>query len=111
MQLQCELLGKEWKVTLVYDLPPETNGRTLFPHREIELRDDFDINVTSHILLHELTHAYMFECGYQQLDSRDIPMSQEFFCEFMAIHGYDIVDTHKALMKLIKGIQKKRKVV
>lgn len=108
MELQCEIMGREWKVCLVYDMIPNANGRTVFPERCIEMRDDFDEGVTSHILLHELTHAFMYECGYQQIDSRSIPMSQEFFCEFMAIHGYELINVHKELMGLVKRIWKRK---
>lgn len=107
MELTGNIMGREWNINLVYNLPEEVNGRTCFPERFIEVREDFDTHVLEHILTHEVTHAFMFECGFQQLHERDIQMSQEFFCEFMAIHGKDVIEVVDSLMDLIKGVQNK----
>ena len=96
--MKFNILGKEWELIEVRD-DESVAMSTDFPQRviEVNLENILTDKEYRHFLLHELTHAYMAECGLWQntmgngkyYDSFD----SEWICEFVAIHSEDIIKT------------------
>ena len=46
------------------------------------------------VLMHELTHAYMYSCGFDQVE-----LTQEVVCDFMSAYGPQIIHTVSLYME------------
>ena len=105
------IVGRDWDVKLVDGLDPEVNGQCLFPKRKIEIRDTLTRSEMAHVLLHELTHAFLYEVGMQQLELTGATTPLEFVAEFVAIHGLAIVDVFSNLIDAIYNEDEPQDVV
>lgn len=73
-----------------------TLGRTLYKLGEIRLLKHLDKDLLYSIIIHELTHAYLFEYGM----SRET-YSQENMCDFFGAYGTEIIEN---ACKIIGGL-------
>lgn len=112
MQLESVILGRKWKMYYQPTAGAENvGGMACFPSREIYIRDDLKDEELLHALIHELTHAWMFEMGQGQNQLLKHHFDEEFICELMAIHGQSIVESAIDCFRKIKAQKKQSKKI
>lgn len=112
-EFQSIILGRKWKMIYQSEVggAESIGGMACFPSREIYIRDDLKSEELQHALIHELTHAWMFELGQGQNQLKKHEFDEEFICELMAIHGERITTSANELHALInKHIKRKNEL-
>lgn len=71
-------------------------GVTMCKIGEIRLANDMDKDLSYSTLIHELVHAYLFECGMPRET-----YSQEDVCNFFGAYGKEIIENACKIQSLI----------
>lgn len=104
IELEAIILGRKWKAYYQETAGAENiGGVCYFPSREIYIRNDLKGEELEHVVLHELTHAFMYELGQGQNQLRTHHFDEEFICEFVAIHGETVVTCAKDFLRVLKA--------
>lgn len=84
MKKRIKIYEFSWEVKFidVKELPPKTDGVTLYNERIILIRNDLNAITTQCVLRHELTHAILCMQGRWMQKT----FSQEEVCEFIAFN-------------------------
>lgn len=84
--------------TIKYDtLEEEKNiGLTLCKLGEIKLSSEIDKDLLYSTIIHELTHAYLFEYGMPRDN-----YSQEDMCDFFGAYGTEIIENACKIQSLL----------
>lgn len=108
-----EILGKTWEVNYAREAAQRDSvmGATYFPRREIWIRDDVLDKELKHVITHELTHAFIAECGQNQNQLLTHVFDEEFIAEFVAIHAADIVANSKEVYRVILDQRKRERKI
>ena len=107
MKLSALILGRDWELHYRSDFEAEhIGGITYFPSRKIYVRDDMGDEELLHVIVHEITHAYLYELGQSQNQLKKHQFDEEFICELMAIHGASIQESSRSAFKAIKTQKK-----
>lgn len=81
------VLGHEYTVELVpaSSLGRNTAGLTTYPARKIELDESYTGELVWLVFLHELKHAYDYECGLTQIFTpRELEKECDAFASFIS---------------------------
>ena len=109
-ELESIILGRKWVMYYQNSAGAENvGGMACFPSRELYIRDDLKDEELMHALIHEFTHAWMFEMGQGQNQLLKHQFDEEFICELMAIHGPNIVENATDCYHKIKAHKKRSK--
>lgn len=101
--LTIKILTAKWQVKFLPDktFPKHTVALTHPDDREIHLRRS---KTTLQDVVHELTHAYLDECGFGDSIELTSDQKEEVFCEVNAKHGFVLLcqasDIYRSYLQL-----------
>lgn len=93
MEIKVKVRNAIWKVTLMKG-GPYIGTATYFPDRIIEINDKSTLANVRSTIIHELTHAFMWEYGFNQ-----VRFSYEVVCDFFGAYGDEIIAAADLVMK------------
>lgn len=89
-----------WEIEVVPTTDPELRvdgemcrGATWYGKQQIYLAEELNANTALRVIIHELTHAYLYSTQMRLPDT----FTEEEVCEFVACWAVDIVDTADAV--------------
>jgi len=91
--------GNPWEVRIVphHKMPNYEIGKLALGHCDygqliISLNEELSVCSFNITATHELTHAFLFSCGFDQVDH-----SIETLCDFVAIYGKRIIEMSRII--------------
>lgn len=108
MKINFKIKNVSWKIEFVHSddtrlsHDDENLGKTHVTDKVIFIDNNLKTVDLSNTIIHELTHAFVWEYGFQQVD-----FNLEVVCDFI---GNYLLDIHKIYMKIMSELEKEKKL-
>lgn len=108
MKINFKIKNVSWKIEFVHSddtrlsHDDENLGKTHVTDKVIFIDNNLKTIDLSNTIIHELTHAFVWEYGFQQVD-----FNLEVVCDFI---GNYLLDIHKIYMKIMSELEKEKKL-
>lgn len=105
-RINIKVNNYNWCIELTDNIENLTNkegnickGTTSYKNKTIYLDYKISEETAKHVLIHELTHVYIYET---QLELKSY-YNEEDLCEFVAMYGERVIKKAKSILKAVKG--------
>lgn len=86
--MNIQINGLNWTIDKATCIEgnPHTLGRTYYDTLHIVINETIEPSNFHKVLIHELTHAFLYSYGFDQ-----VKLNDEVMCDFISVHAENII--------------------